>query len=115
MFNGNETKSSFSECYTWLVEYPYSIERIFMSDANITPDSEYLQAKPEDVESLVNKLMQFFQGLNSEERALLLQCIKRGLPSSTGTGPHRAVEASPAVFAAWLNSVVSNPSRWYPS
>ncbi len=86
-----------------------------MNETNTTPESEYLHTKPEDIESLVNKLMQFYQGLNSEERALLLQCIKRGLPGSTGTDPLRTVEASPAVFAAWLNSAVSNPSRWYPS
>ena len=86
-----------------------------MSETNTTPESEYLHTKPEDVESLVNKLLQFYQGLNSQERALLLECIKRGLPASTGKDPLRAAEASPTVFATWLNSVVSNPSRWYPS
>jgi hypothetical protein len=86
-----------------------------MSETNITPESEYLQTRPENVESLVNKLLQFFQGLNPQERALLLECITRGLPASTGTDPFRAVQASPVVFAAWLNSVVSISSRWYPT
>lgn len=81
----------------------------------MTPESDYVQTRPQDVESLVNKMLQFYQGLRPQERALLLECIKRGLPASTGTDPLRVVEAGPAVFAAWLNSVVSNPSRWYPS
>ncbi len=86
-----------------------------MSETNITSDSDYVQTRPEDVESLVNKLMQFSMGLDPQERALFLECVKRGLPPSSGTESLRAVEASPAVFAAWLNSMVSNPSRWYPS
>jgi hypothetical protein len=94
----------------------HTLSREFlMSETNTTPESEYLHTQPEDVESLVNKLMRFYQEFNSQERALLLECIKRGLPASTGKDPLRTVEASPAVFATWLNSVVSNPSRWYPS
>jgi hypothetical protein len=86
-----------------------------MSQTSGTPASDYLHATPEQVASLANKLLEFSQGLDPVERALFLECIKRGLPTSVGKQPDRPVDASLAVFAAWLNSVVSDPSRWYPS
>ena len=90
--------------------------RVFLvSETNITPEFDSVQTRPENMELRVNKLLQFYQGLNPQERALPLENIKRSLPASTATDKLRVVEASPAVFAAWLNSVVSNPSRCYPS
>lgn len=86
-----------------------------MSQTDGTPASEYLHATPENVASLAHKLLEFSQGLEPVEHALFMECVKRGLPTSGGKEPSRPVEASPVVFAAWLNSVVSNPSRWYPS
>jgi hypothetical protein len=86
-----------------------------MSETSKVPGTEYLQATPEHVASLANKLLQFSQELDPTERVLLMECIKRGLPPTSGKTSGRAVDASLAVFAAWLNSVVDNPSRWYPS
>ncbi len=58
---------------------------LLVSETNRTPESDYVQTRPEDVESHVNTLLQIYQGLSPQERALLLECIKRSLPASTGT------------------------------
>ena len=82
-----------------------------MADTKDTPT--YLQVTPENVESLANKLEQFTQSLCPIERALLMERIKRSMPLSNldATTP---LATSPAVFAAWLNAIVSDVSRWYP-
>ena len=43
-----------------------------------------------------------------------MERIKRSMPLSNldVTAP---LEASTAVFAAWLNAIVSDVARWYPS
>lgn len=82
-----------------------------MADTQNTPT--YLQVTPENVASLAHKLEQFTQSLSPAERELLMERIKRSMPLSDlkATAP---LAATPAVFAGWLNSIVSDVSRWYP-
>jgi len=82
-----------------------------MAHTHISP--EYTHATAQDVASLVNKLVEFSQVLSPVERALLLERIKRSMPLADidATTP---IAASPAVFAAWINSIVADTSRWYP-
>ena len=82
-----------------------------MADTQSTP--AYLQATPENIASLVHKLEQFSSQLDPVERDLLMERIKRSMPVSNleATTP---LTASAAVFAAWLNAIVSDVSRWHP-
>ncbi len=73
----------------------------------------YLRARVEDVQSLAIKLTQFSQTLNPVELALFMELIKRSMPSIDVQGAE-ALAATPAVFAAWINSIVPGESRWYP-
>ncbi len=77
------------------------------------PASLYLQVTKQDVQSLVNKLTQFSQTLNPREQALLMERIKRSLPNAE-TGYGQALQATPEVFGAWLNSIIADGSRWAP-
>ena len=83
-----------------------------MADTQRTP--LYLQASPDDVASLAHKLEQFSNQLSPVEQGLLMERIKRSMPLSDldATAP---LTASTAVFAAWLNSIVSDTARWHPS
>ena len=83
-----------------------------MADTQSTPT--YLQASPENVASLANKLEQFSNQLSPVERGLLLERIKRSMPVSA-LDASTPLAASTAVFAAWLNAIVSDVARWYPS
>ena len=83
-----------------------------MADEHQSP--QYLLASPQDIESLANKLTEFGQALSPLEQALFMERIKRSIPSME---VQEAVTPAPSleVFAAWLNSVVSGGSRWFPS
>lgn len=73
----------------------------------------YLRARVKDVQSLAIKLTQFGQTLNPVELALLMELVKRCMPSIDVQGAE-ALAATPAVFGAWINSIVPGESRWYP-
>jgi hypothetical protein len=78
------------------------------------PDTPiYLEANPADVGSLVYKLTQFSQQLSEIERALFLERIRRDLINAELGGP--PIPADPASFAAWINAILADGSRWYPS
>jgi len=73
----------------------------------------YLRARVEDVQSLAIKLTQFGQTLNPVELALLMELVKRCMPS-IDVQSSEALAATPAVFGAWINSIIPGESRWYP-
>jgi hypothetical protein len=75
---------------------------------------EYLQARVEDVQSLAFKLTESSQILSPVERALLMELIKRCMPS-IDVQSAEALVATPAVFGAWINSIVPGESRWFPA
>jgi hypothetical protein len=83
-----------------------------MADEHQSP--QYLLASPEDIESLANKLTEFSQALSPLEQALFMERIKRSIPAVEVLESITLVP-SLEVFAAWLNSVVSGGSRWFPS
>jgi hypothetical protein len=83
-----------------------------MAEQRYSP--EYLQARVEDVQSLAFKLTQFSQVLSPIERALFMELIKRSMPS-INLQSNEALAAAPAVFGAWINSIVPGESRWYPT
>jgi hypothetical protein len=78
------------------------------------PDTPlYLEANSADVESLIMKLTQFSQQLTEIERALLMERIRRDLINAELSGP--PIPADPASFAAWINTILADVSRWYPT
>ncbi len=83
-----------------------------MAEQRYSP--EYLRARVEDVQSLAIKLTQFSQTLNPVELALFMELIKRSMPS-INLQSDEALVAAPAVFGAWINSIVPGESRWFPA
>ena len=82
-----------------------------MAEQRYSP--EYLRARIDDVQSLAVKLTHFSQTLHPVELALLMELIKRCVPSISVQGAE-TLAATPAVFAAWVNSIVPGESRWFP-
>jgi len=74
----------------------------------------YLRARVEDVGSLANKLAEFSQALSPVERSLLLELVRRCMPG-IDVQSSEALTDTPAVFGAWINSIVAGESRWFPS
>jgi hypothetical protein len=83
-----------------------------MAEQEYSP--QYLRARVEDVGSLANKLAEFSQALSPIERSLLMGLIRRCMPGIDVQGSE-ALADTPAVFGAWINSIVPGESRWFPS
>ncbi len=75
---------------------------------------EYVPANNQDVQSLILKLAQFSQSLEPGEQSLLMERIKRSLPNAE-VQAQKQLDASPEVFAAWINTMLTDSSRWHPS
>lgn len=75
---------------------------------------QYLLASEEEIASLAHKLLEFSQALSPIEQSLFLERIKRSMPSAEFQ-ESITLEPSLAVFGGWLNSVMPNGVRWFPS
>lgn len=75
---------------------------------------QYLLASEEEIASLAHKLLEFSQTLSPIEQSLFLERIKRSMPSAEFQ-ESITLEPSLAVFGGWLNSVMPNGVRWFPS
>ena len=75
---------------------------------------QYLLASEEEIASLAHKLLEFSQTLSPIEQSLFLERIKRSMPAAEFQ-ESITLEPSLAVFGGWLNSVMPNGVRWFPS
>ena len=103
----------FLDLSLWILPLAYPMSS-FPSSAPINSPtvSTFAMASVEDVQSLAIKLTQFSQTLNPVELALLMELVKRCMPS-IDVQSSEALAATPAVFGAWINSIVPGESRWY--
>ncbi len=83
-----------------------------MADQHKGP--QYLLASEQEIASLAHKLLEFSQTLSPIEQSLFLERIKRSMPSAEFQEAI-TLEPSLAVFGGWLNSVMPNGVRWFPS
>ncbi len=75
---------------------------------------QYLLASEQEIGSLAHKLLEFSQSLGPIEQSLFLERIKRSMPTAEFEDS-TTLEPSLAVFGGWLNSVVPDGVRWFPS
>lgn len=83
-----------------------------MSEHSKSP--QYLLASEQEISSLAHKLLEFSLTLDPIEQSLFMERIKRSMPSVEFAG-EVTLEPSLSVFGGWLNSVMPEGVRWFPS
>ena len=75
---------------------------------------QYLLASEQEISSLAHKLLEFSQALSPIEQSLFMERIKRSMPNAEFVEAV-TLEPSLSVFGGWLNSVMPEGVRWFPS